>query len=328
MASLSELSGSDLCDSCRQPAGELVNLAGGRLCEGCRVVLWTASILFDNDITDENEVVTTMAFAAYAAEGWIPAGNQSTEDLEELTRQYPYFELVKVVDDVPVLRLRPVVVNVVRYPGTEQPSKVLIEVLSEFVKPDTVAELYKQTLLEEQIHFHECGGGNVTWDSEKFLLSMSVGAKKELPSGRVGIRSEYPRGRIYSFPPPEIVRGFYETLLGSTDKRTFAGYAPFLGDHERPTPKTGEKTILACVAWYVGEWDDTVKPADRRPRVARTLNRHLLNPLGKPELPEDCWSPADTIWRDAQEVSQRFRRAKYFLQQPNLSKQHFQEIPV
>jgi hypothetical protein len=106
----------------------------------------------------------------------------------------------------------------------------------------------------------------------------------------------------------------YLGLLGSADPRTLIGYAYGLGDHGRHKTMTAEKTILGCVAWLLGEGDSSQKPRVRRPRTARVLNRHLLQPLGKTTLPEDGWSPGDTMWRDADKVSKRLMRAGLLLQ--------------
>jgi hypothetical protein len=315
MGSVSELQGMDLCDSCLQPQETLFNHDGDRLCERCRAVFWTAAVLFDYEITDEAEIVPTIAFAARMGElENLNDAERCREFVQEFAQKYRRFELTEVVDGVPVLRLRPVVIDVVRYVGSTLPRKLQIEILSRFADADKVAELYEQTLAEENIHFDACTGGNITWNAEEAHLSILVGAKRELHPSRVGYYSAYPKGRIYSFPPPNLIRGLYVALLGSTDKRTFAGYAYGLGDHERPKTKTAEKAIPACVAWYIGERDETIKPIERRPRVAQILNRHLLRPLGKAELPEDHWRNDDPIWRDAREVSQRLMRAEYFLQ--------------
>ena len=305
----------DTCDSCWQPAEPLCNHAGDRFCESCRAVFWAAMVLFDNEIADEAEIIPTIAFAARTGElGNLNDAERCREFVQGFAQKYRRFELTRIVDGVPVLRLRPVDIDVIRYVGSTVPRKIRIEIFSRFAEADTVAELYKQTLVEENIHFDACTGGNITWDAEEAHLSILVGAKSELHPSRVGYSSEYPKVRIYSFPPPNLIREFYVVLLGSTDKRTFAGYAYGLGDHERPKTKTAEKAIPACAAWYIGEKDKTIRAIERRPRVARILNRHLLRPLGKAELPEDYWISDDTIWRDAQEVSQRLMRAEYFLQ--------------
>ena len=279
-------------------------------------MFWAAMVLFDNEIADEAQIIPTIAFAARTGElGNLNDTERCREFVQGFAQKYRRFELTRIVDGVPVLHLRPVVIDVIRYVGSTVPRKIRIERFSRFAEADTVAELYKQTLVEENIHFDACTGGNITWDAEEAHLSILVGAKRELHPGRVDYCSGYPKGRIYSFPPPNLIRESYLMLLGSTDKRTFAGYAHGLGDYERPKTKTAEKAIPACVAWYIGERDKTIRPTEQRPRVARILNRHLLRPLGQAELPEDHWRSDDTIWRDAREVSQRLIRAEYFLQQ-------------
>ena len=91
-------------------------------------------------------------------------------------------------------------------------------------------------------------------------------------------------------------------------------FASGLGDHDRPRGMSAETVIPACVAWYVGENNTRSKPKDRRSRVARMLNRHLLEPLGKPELWDSPYNPADLVWNDAKQVGRRFDRALLFLQ--------------
>ena len=316
MNSMPDFSAVEICDSCCLPAETLFNHSGDHLCKRCRALFWTAQILFDSEVTAEAKVIPTLAFAWHTGRLWHLTDQGRREEFkQEFSRKYRRFELTEAVEGVPILRLCSIAVNVVRYTGTELPRKISIEVFSRFAKPDTVAELYKQTLHEEGIHCNEHSGGMLSYDFENARLSILIGAKKELHPGRVGDYTEYPRGRIYSFPPPSLVQGFYKTLLGSTDKRTFSGIAYALGDHGRPKTKTAEKMIPACVAWYVGERDNKIEPGERRPRVARILNRHLLRPCSKPELPEDYWSNDDTVWRDTQEVSQRLMRVEYFLQQ-------------
>jgi hypothetical protein len=234
MGSVSELQGIDLCDSCLQPAETLFNHDGERLCERCRAVFWTATVLFDNEITYEAEIVPTIAFAARMGElGNLDNAERCRQFVQEFAQKYRRFELTGVADGVPVLRLRPVVIDVVRYVGSTLPRKIQIEILSRFAEADKVAELYEQTLVEENIHFDACTGGNIIWNAEEAHLSILVEAKSELHPSKVGDYSEYPKGRIYSFPPPNLIREFYVLLLGSTDKRTFAGYAYGLGDPER-----------------------------------------------------------------------------------------------
>jgi hypothetical protein len=60
--------------------------------------------------------------------------------------------------------------------------------------------------------------------------------------------------------------------------------------------------------------NDANPPRERRPRIAKVLNKHLLAPRGKLKLPEDYWVPDDTVWRDAATLGPRLMRNLYYLQ--------------
>jgi hypothetical protein len=154
-------------------------------------------------------------------------------------------------------------------------------------------------------------------------LTLTVRAMKELHTGRVSLFKTYPAGHMYAFPPPPLVSGFYSTLLGSTDKRTFSGYAYALAECGRYTP---QKAVTGSVAWLLGERSDALPPRDRRPRIAKTLNKHLLAPRNEPELPEDYWVPDHTVWRDASKLGPRLMRILYHLQESH--KHHFPQTTV
>jgi hypothetical protein len=176
-----------------------------------------------------------------------------------------------------------------------------------------LARVYERLLKNHGIHFDECSGGSFDWDIEDAKLTMRLGAKKELHPDRVPLLKTYPAGRIYSFPPPRLVSGFYGTLLGSTDKRTFSGYAYALAERGRHTP---EKAVTGSVAWLLGERsNDATPPRVRCPRIAKVLNKHLLAPRGEQKLPETYWVPDDTVWRDASNLGPRLMRNLYHLQE-------------
>jgi hypothetical protein len=88
------------------------------------------------------------------------------------------------------------------------------------------------------------------------------------------------------------------------------------------------KTLIpACVAFYLGEHEETPKLGEhdeapervaRRARIARMLNRYVPRLDDKPALPEDTWSSGDTVWRDALTVSQRLMQSTRLLQRFNL----------
>src|SRR5829696_9081000 len=129
--------------------------------------------------------------------------------------------------------------------------------------------------------------------AEDVKLALTMRARKELETWRVSYFNSYPPGRVYSFPPVSLVSGFYSMLLGSTDKRTFSGYAYALAEGGRHTP---QKAVTGSVAWLLGERsNDATPPRVRRPRIAKALNKHLLAPRGEQQLPEDFWVPDNTV---------------------------------
>jgi hypothetical protein len=174
------------------------------------------------------------------------------------------------------------------------------------------SQMAKVQLKNHKIHFDQCSAGSVAWDVEDAKLTLTVRARKELHPGRVPLFDAYPAGRIYSFPPPALVCGFYRTLLGSTDKRTFSGYAYALAESGRHTP---QKAVIGSVAWLLGESNDATSPRERRPPIAAALNKHLLAPRGELQLTEDAHNPAETVWRAASGLGPRLMRSLYHLQE-------------
>jgi hypothetical protein len=274
------------------------------VCGRCSAVFTAAHALFDNGVEDRAAIVGTLAHA------W------SAHDIADSADEYARFEILERVDDVPVLRLKDMSADVVRYDNSDLAKAVKIDVFSRDVKLERVAEEYGRVLQDHGMHHDQCSAGSVSWNMEEPYLTITVKAGAELHPARVPYFKNYPSGRIYSFPPPSLVGDLYALFLGSFDKRNFSGYAYALEDYGRSTRKAAEKTINASLAWFLGEREDNVvPPLERRPRIARILNKHLLRPCDRPELPEDRWRNDDTIWRDAKQNAPRVMRALYFLQE-------------
>ncbi len=302
----------ETCDCCLYQAEDLDSEDGDQLCASCKAVFWTAQVLSTSDVTDEAEIIPTLAFAAHRARRALPFSEHSARD-------YPHFELTRTVDDVPVLRLKSVIVEVVRYPGSDLAKLVQIKVLSKFAEPDTIAGLYQEVLQRERLPVSGRSPKNVFWDykDRDRQLVVTAAPLEEIPSSRLPHLVEYPAVRRFSFPLISVVKAVCEAVIGSPRRPGTKGdemFATKLGDHDRPRRKTARTTIPACVAWYIGEHYQHSRPAERRPRVAKMLNRHLLKPLGKKMLADDPWSPEDPVWDDANEVGPRFDLARLFFQ--------------
>jgi hypothetical protein len=283
-------------------------------CERCRAVLEVAHGLLDNEVEDENEIITTIALAANAGLSWAAKVDRLPE---EFRQEYPGIEFSRDVNGMPLFRMLPVLVEVGRYDETKIPKGISIKVFSRTVKPEELAALYNQTLSAERIPSDKCSAGSVAWSTGNAALTITAKPGTEIDPGRARSFAAYPQGRIHHFPPPAVVRNLYETLLGSVDLRTFGGYAYALGDHDRRQSKSTENNIVACLACCLGELDMTIKPSERRPRISRALNRHLLSPYGIMLLPESSWSANRTLRQNVTEIGVRFKRASYLWQQSN-----------
>src|SRR5215208_4822304 len=67
---------------------------------------------------------------------------RGTAAAHKLVGHYPAFDLVKVVNGVPVLRMKDAIVEVVRYHRNHLAKSIRIRVLSRFAEPEEMAKLY------------------------------------------------------------------------------------------------------------------------------------------------------------------------------------------
>jgi hypothetical protein len=310
------------CDACGLPSDSLSELEGDRLCDRCDAVFWAAQMLRKSDVTDEAEIIATLVFAAYGRyEGLRDEKNRVTFS-RNFTRKYPSFELVRFVEDVPVIRLRKAVAEVIRYTGSELPRRVRLRILSKFANPDEVATLYRRILQQENLPVFADSRGSVSFGYEDAHLVVDVGPREEIHFTRLRQFAEYPQMIRFSFPMSSVIAALCESLVGIPRKPGRDGskemFAVGRGDHGRPKPKEPHTTIPACVAWYLGEREESrqpkegrLRPKERRPRVAKMLNRHLF---GNHVLVDASWSSADPVWEDAREVVPRFDLTLLLLQ--------------
>src|SRR3712207_2024895 len=165
----------DRCDACGLLADSLVELEGDRLCDPCDAVFWTAQMLRKSDVTDEAEIIATLAFAAHSTYESLRDEKNRVTFSRNFTHRYPSFELIRVVEDVPIIRLRKAVAEVVRYTGSELPRWVRLRILSKFADPDEVATRYRRVLQQENLPVFAGSRGSVSWQYEDAHLVGGVG---------------------------------------------------------------------------------------------------------------------------------------------------------
>ncbi len=307
----------EICSACQRFATELVDEARDRLCERCRAVFWAARVLIKERITDERAIVPTLAFAAHARAPWTLVNEKVPENFTDVFAQtYKGFKLVRVVDGVPMLRQEPAVVEVERYAGTELPRRILIRAFSRSAKPDFIATLYEQTLLEHGIAYDRCK--RISFPNTEAVdahLKMVVSPDRDLTPGEASVLSEYSWRRRPSFPPPSLVRDYYQVISGSVYAKQFKGYAYALPGRQSGPNKAGEKLLKACLAAHVNDHKDLKDFPELRPRAARLMNRHVLEPCNELGVPEYSGHARDSVFETAPDASHNLLQAEYLLQQ-------------
>jgi len=310
------------CDACGLPSDSLSELERDRLCDQCDAVFWAAQMLQKSDVANEAEIIATLAFAAHSKyESLRDEKNQVTFS-RSFSYRHPSFELVCFVEDVPVIRLRKAVAEVIRYTGSELPRRVRLRILSKFANPDEVTTLYRRILQQENLPVFADSRGSVSWQYEDAHLVVDVGPREEIHFTRLRQFAEYPQMVRFSFPMPSVIAALCKALVGIPRKPGRDGskemFAVGLGDHGRSKSKKPHTTIPACVAWYLGEREENrqskegrLRPKERRARVAKMLNRHLF---GNHVLVDTPWSSGDPVWEDAREVGPRFDLTLLLLQ--------------
>jgi hypothetical protein len=286
---------------------------GDQLCDRCIALFLAAQVLFEERISDESEVIPTMAFAWYA--GSAEPSNEEAWAIEyakRLARLYRGLGLVKVVAGAPILRIEPTVVWPVRYDGIDLLKEIRIELFSKEANSEDIVEQYKLVLLQEGMPWDSCTSAKVSWKFVLPHLLISVGLEEELESGRAKRMSENTTIPRPSFPPPSYTSDQCKLLLRL--------YARALDRYGRSQPMSPEM-IPACAAWCMGANGSNEVPPASRSRVAAMINRHILEPSDRNqnEMPlGDNQTNKDTVWRDVSKVALRMKRMLYLMQESKL----------
>ncbi len=246
-----------------------------------------------------------------------------TEQRREIVEKHPSLQVVEGREDLPVVRLEPLAVSVEKHPDTQVLKQVRVRVLSKHVKSENVRERYSQVLLEEGARWDENNHGRISYECLFGYLEVVIaaGADQLAPQHVEGMGGDsltlsYP---AFNFPPPKVVAGVYEGLLGSDWGSNQYGFSGRLDIYGKPKDKhrSPEKLIPAFVAWHIGTQTGEKIPPKSRSKVARIMNENLLPHLGMRQLAEEQTNPDDTVWRDVQALYQRFVRLQQFIRYPS-----------
>lgn len=318
----------ELCGGCSNPSDHLVSCVGDGLCARCRAVIWAAVVLLNRGITDEAMIIPTLVlakvaggspgYAVLAEEGspsadmprlMLEAGGSPIDLAED---EYAGWELVTVLDGVPVARVTPVALKSENYAETTVLKRAEVQILSRRVKPETVKDRYEQVLRERGAGWSESNHGRIEYGFRNgFLYVRASNGFDDLDPRTVRtFGGDFFRHPAFHFPAPSLIAGFYRCLLGSADSRNAHGFSYALDVYGKPLKKSPMRLILAFVAWHVGVGYDAKRPRTQIPDKQRTekfVDKHVIKSLDVP--PKNPWLSARKSGEDAEGLGpQRFVR--------------------
>jgi hypothetical protein len=299
----------ETCHLCHRLSESTHNRYGTTICGSCMTLFWFAEVLLEADVTEE-DIVPTLAFVRHAEVLWPirdPGGRVAAA--HKLVDRYPAFDLVEVVNGVPVLRMKHAIAEVVRYHGSQLAKRIRIRALSRFAEPEEMAKLYWDFCTRENLPRHKSSPGSLAWDFDRMHLVVDVGPREEIHSARLPGLSDYPQVRRFAFPLDTVVRDLLRALLGQGQKKNLM-FGALLSDLGRSTRMSRETVVTACVLWHL-RGERTPNRVRREEEAAEIVNRFLLEPLEKKPL---TISRNDATWRAAKKVSGRLDLCSYLLQ--------------
>jgi hypothetical protein len=300
----------EICHLCHHRSECVHNRYDATICGSCLTLFWFAEVLLEAEVTEE-EIVPTLAFARHAEVLWpIRDPGERVAAVHKLVDRYPAFDLVEVVNGVPVLRMKHAMAEVVRYHGSHFAKSIRIRILSRFAEPDEMAKLYWDFCERENLPRHKSSRGSLAWDSDRMHLVVDVGPREEIHSARLPGLSDYPQVRRFAFPLDTVVRDLLRALLGHGQEKNLM-FGALLSDLGRSTRMSRATVVNACVLWQLlGE--RTPNRVRREEEAAEIVNRLLLEPL---EMKPLTISRNGATWRNAKKISGRLDLCSYLLQE-------------
>ena len=168
------------CGSCLAPTEEIVRRQRVEICDSCNALFWVAELLFDSDAT-EAKIIPTLALSERM--GMLAEQRESKRReaaARELLEEYPSVEPVKFLGGFPVVRFRPVVPEVIRYPGSTLVKRVRLNALTRFVGVKEVADIYRAVLAREKLPIFSLSPGKIEWENRDFQLAVDVVARDDI----------------------------------------------------------------------------------------------------------------------------------------------------
>ena len=325
------------CAACSSCSYGLVEDKGEHVCERCTAAFLAARTLLEAEIEEESEIIPTLAFAKRAAESTFLASRKELAQISQEMGIWDWFlkrfaeevrglRPVCIVNGVLVLRQEPATVEVKKYAGTRFLRQILINVFSRSADPETVAELYKQILVEHNARSRPSSGLSVRPEFVETWLKVTIDPDIVLHPDEARWLAMDPQKRGFAFPSPAVIQNICQSYFGSVDRRRGGNWALMLQGRNRGKSMSAKCLIPAFAAWYLGvyaasEGDPTPRknratvPTEHKVHVARVVNRHVLGPCGLKELPEDGRLSNESLWRNVKKVDKSFLKTETLLLQ-------------
>jgi len=277
-------------------------------------------VLLNRDIADEATIIPTLVFAKIAggSPGYtaldstsapvnIPRlmGEARDRSAESAEGEYGGWDLLAVMDGVPITHVRPLALKLENHAGTTVLKRVELQVISRRIKPETVVTGYERALRERGAEWSENNHGVIFYAFDRGYLSMQLSSGEDLDANIVrSFGEDFFRTPAFHFPAPSLVGGIYCSLLGSVDKRNRHGFAYTLDLYGKRLAKSPMRLILAFVAWHVGEGYDMERPRTLIPdkqRVEQFVDKQVIEALDTP--PDNPWLSSRKAWEDAEKFA-------------------------
>jgi hypothetical protein len=310
MGGVAEYQEEETCQACTEPTEESIKYQGDLLCKRCAAVLWAALALVDNNYTDGPEIIPTVVFAALSAEERLfEELRESLAALEWTSTEagnllghfmniFAPYAVWALADGALIIRPKPIALRLL-YKGGKREFNVTIDVVDVSVKPEQVAELYKEAAKSGGFDFDFYEEDEVAFGCQvapgiiRMTIYPALVDEDVFPIGRP---FKKPLRQRLSFPPPEMVGDLYSVFRGSTAKGKFKGYGRSVLPGNLTNKPQAMTLVPACAAWYLA---GRKKPGDMatKIKIAQLLNRHLFTPCDLENLSEGG-SDFVQLWRD------------------------------
>jgi hypothetical protein len=254
---------------------------------------------------------------------------QQWKNLElKFSNTFELFWPERCIDGVLLVRRHQFALFIDYHPDTSVVKRIQAYITDRSVKASDVAERYGKVLALNGVDHARSATGEIAWkayrkatlteeealQAEEALVAGEDPEPEDAPEAqaiRIAVRPESPDIDAVSemwvrlpheqlpFPPPQLVKEVCGTLLGSSRKDRYGGYASLAlpGRSGRGESPEGRTLIPACVAWYLADRGRS-SDAERKRKLTRLLESEKIL-----KVESDRKSPHEALWTNVRRRS-------------------------